>query len=93
MARYLVSCEHTPEECVTELDSIMAFSHQLLDRIDWGCKDGEHVGWFVVEAQDAATARMFLPTNIRAKAKVRRVVKFSVEDIQAMHEPVEPPTP
>jgi hypothetical protein len=88
MARYLLTCEHVPEDCLGDLDSIFSFSHELLGRFDWGCKDGEHVGWVVVEAQDEATARMLLPTSIRRKARVRKVNKFSQEDLQAAHEAI-----
>jgi hypothetical protein len=93
MARYLMTCEHTPEECLEELDSIFAFSHALLDRFDWACKDGDHTGWVIVEAQDEMTARRFLPTNIRSKARVRKVVKFTPDDIKASHAAMEAPPP
>ncbi len=85
MARYLVTCLHTPEECVAELDSIVGHSKEMLGRFDWGCKTGEHTGWAVVEAGNEATARMFLPSNIRAKASVCLVNKFTPEDIQSFH--------
>lgn len=85
MARYLLTCAHTPEECVADLDSLVGHSKELLNRFEWGCKAGEHVGWAVVEAGNDATARMMLPTNIRAKAGVRLVNKFTPEDIQSFH--------
>lgn len=93
MARYLMTCEHTPEECLQELDSVAAFSHELLNRFDWACKDGDHTGWVIVEAQDEATARQFLPTNIRAKARVRKIVKFTQDDIKAAHAAMEAAPP
>jgi hypothetical protein len=86
MARYLLTVPHTYEECVAELDSVFAHSRELLGRFDWGCKDGEHVGWVVIEAGNEATARSLLPTNIRSKASVRLVNKFTPEEIQAMHD-------
>jgi hypothetical protein len=85
MARYLLTCPHTPEDCVPDIDSILGHSKELLARFDWGCKDGEHVGWVVVEAGNEATARMMLPVSIRNKASVRSVNKFTPQDIEQLH--------
>ena len=68
------------------LDSVLGFSHELFHRFDWGCNDGEHVGWAVVEAQDPATAKMFLPVGLRPKTRVVGVVKFTAEDIKSFHD-------
>lgn len=85
MARFLVECPHTPEDCVEALDSIISFSKEAINRFDWGCEAGQHIGWAVVEAQDEATARLFLPTVIRRQAKVVLLNKFTVEDVQSFH--------
>ena len=86
MARFLVSAEHTEADCVQAFDSVLAFSKALLDRFDWGCKDGEHVGWAVVEAQDKHTARMLIPSYIRDKAHVVALTKFSADEVKSFHE-------
>ena len=85
MARYLVEVPHTKEDCLDALDSVAAFSTSLLDRIDWGCGDGVHIGWLAIEAQDADTARMMLPTNIREHARAVHLSKFSAEQIKSFH--------
>jgi hypothetical protein len=86
MARYLVELPHTKEDCLEALDSVAAFSHALLDRIDWGCGADVHTGWLVMEAQDEATAKMMLPTNIRGRAKAVPLNKFSAEQVKSFHE-------
>ena len=85
MARFLVEATHTNEDCVAALDSILGISESFLNRFDWGCKAGLHVGFATVEAQDEATARMLLPTNIRAVAKVVPLNKFSADDVRSFH--------
>jgi hypothetical protein len=87
MARYLLECPHTAEECSEALDSIVSFSKEAINRFDWGCKSGDHVGWAIVEAQDEPTARLFLPTNIRRQAKVFALNKFTAEDVASFHGP------
>jgi hypothetical protein len=64
----------------------MAYSHELLGRVDWGCKGGDHTGWVVVEAQDERTAKMFLPTSIRQEAHAVLLNKFTIEDVTSFHE-------
>jgi hypothetical protein len=57
MARYLLEIPHSPEDCTAELDSVLGHSREMLNRFDWGCKEGTHVGWAIMEAQDTTTVR------------------------------------
>ena len=86
MARFFVEAFHTNEDCVEHLDSMMAVSHEMLNRFDWGCKGGQHVGLAVLEAQDEATLRRMLPTTIRGRARVVPLNKFSVDDVKSFHQ-------
>ena len=85
MARYLLECPHTKEDCLEALDSVVALSHSLMDRFDWGCGDDVHPGWAVIEAKDAEAARMMLPTNIRNRASATLLTKFTPEQVMAFH--------
>lgn len=85
MARFLLECPHTDEDCVAELDSIFGHSEELFSRFDWGCKVNDHRGWAILEAGDESTLRMLLPTRVRAKAKVVRLNKFTPEDVKSFH--------
>ena len=86
MARYLVEARHVPDDCTAALDSVLGVSRELLNRFDWGCKAGEHIGWAVVEAQDERTARMLLPTTIRGNARLIIINKFTPEEVNSFHE-------
>lgn len=86
MARYLVELPHTKEDCLEALDSVVAFSNSLIDRIDWGCGNDVHTGWLLIEAQDANAAKMMVPTNIRDKAKAVQLNKFTSEQVHSFHE-------
>jgi hypothetical protein len=85
MARYLVELPHTKEDCLEALDSVVAFSNSLMDRIDWGCGGDVHTGWLMIEAQDANAAKMMVPTNIRDSAKAVPLNKFSAEQVRSFH--------
>ena len=86
MARFLVELPHTKQDCLEALDSVIAHSHALMERIDWGCGDDVHTGWLVIEAQDANAARMMVPTNISDRATATQLVKFTPEQVQSFHE-------
>jgi hypothetical protein len=86
MARYLVELPHTKEDCLEALDSVVAFSSTLIDRIDWGCGADVHTGWLLIEAQDAEGACRMVPTNIRARATAIQLNKFTAEQVKSFHE-------
>ena len=86
MARYLVELPHTKEDCLEALDSVVAYSHSLMDRIDWGCGGDVHTGWLMIEAQDANAAKMMVPTNIRDTARAVQLNKFTPEQVKSFHE-------
>ena len=86
MARYLVELPHTKEDCLEALDSVVAHSQSLMDRIDWGCGEDTHTGWLVIEAQDANAAKMMVPSNIRDTARAVQLNKFTNEQVKSFHE-------
>ena len=52
---------------------------------DWGCGDGEHKAWFIVELESKEEARMILPSLFREEAKIIELQKFSMEGIDEQH--------
>lgn len=83
MKRFLVISNHTSEDCNKALKEVLAIGY--LTHFDWGCKDGVHTGWAVLEAEDKAEAMMSVPTFLRGQAKVVQLTKFQAEKVQAMH--------
>ncbi|HEX5368787.1 MAG TPA: hypothetical protein VFY10_05155 [Dehalococcoidia bacterium] len=86
MARYLIELPHTKEDCIQTLDSVVAFSNTLMDRIDWGCAAGVHTGWLLLEAEDAGGACRLVPTNIRDSARAVQLNKFTAKQVKSFHE-------
>ena len=46
-----------------------AGSH-FLTHADWGCKDGEHKAWMVVDVGNKDEARSIVPPAFRSQAKI-----------------------
>jgi hypothetical protein len=83
MDRFLIISPHTAADCVNALKEIHAAGY--ITHFDWGCKDGDHTGWVVLEASNAKEALMVVPSMQRSKARAVRLVKFSPSDIDKLH--------
>lgn len=74
MERYMVISNHNDKGCTNALKSIEAAG--FLTHFDWGCKDGVHTGWAIIEADSAKEAMMVVPSGERSMAQVVHLVKF-----------------
>lgn len=83
MDRFLVISPHCKEDCARALKETLAIGY--LTHFDWGCRDGEHTGWAIVEAESKAQAMMSVPAYLRGQAHVVRISKFSPNEVLAMH--------
>ena len=83
MDRYLVISPHTAAECSAALAEIHAAGY--ITHFDWGCMDGDHTGWVILEAENAGQAMMVVPAQQRRHARVVKLVKFSPADVERMH--------
>lgn len=55
MGHYLIETTHTPEQCLADLDTVLEQSPGLLQKLEWGCRTGVHMGWAVVEPRTPQT--------------------------------------
>jgi hypothetical protein len=86
MAQFLIEVPH-PEETVACANIVKVFlstgSH-FLTNAHWGCMDGNHCAWLVVEANNKEEARCIVPPLFRSQAKVVGLNKSSLEQIEAV---------
>ena len=83
MDRYLIVSPHVPEECLKAINEVLFMGH--ITHFDWGCKDSDHTGWAIVEADSRTEALLSVPPFIRHKARAVKLAKFSPEEVKAMH--------
>ena len=83
MDRYLVISPHTPADCKQALKEVHAAGY--ITHFDWGCMDGDHTGWVVLEAENAKEAMLVVPSLQRNSARAVKLVKFAPSDIEKMH--------
>ncbi len=84
MERFLVISPHTAEDCKDVLAQTLAAGY--LTHFDWGCADGVHTGWAIIEAEDAKEAMLSVPTGSRHLASVVKITKYTPEQIEKMHQ-------
>ncbi len=83
---YLIISPHTVEECLVALDDVAAKGKDELARWDWGCADGDHTGYCIVDAASKEAALAMVPQKQRSKSKAVMLNKFSIEQIKEFHE-------
>jgi hypothetical protein len=66
---HVVTVRHDPHECLAEFRRLAEWDGRLLARTIWGCIDGLHAGWVVVEAADEGAAIRRLPEGSRQAAR------------------------
>lgn len=92
MPQFLIEVPH-PEEtlaCARIVKVFLSTGSHFLTHADWGCMDGVHSAWLIVDAANKDEARLVVPPQYRSEAKIVGLNKFSLEQVEAIlgqHEP------
>jgi len=83
MAKFLIEVPHEPEEmaCARAVEIFLKTGSHFLTHADWGCFDGEHKAWIIIEVDSKEEARYILPPIYRSQAKIIELNKFTMEEI------------
>ena len=86
MARFLIEVPHEaePTACARAVKVFLETGSHFLTNADWGCLDGEHKAWIIVELDSKEEARALLPPAYRPEAKIVKLNKFTMEEIDEM---------
>jgi hypothetical protein len=86
MAKFLIEFPHDAEKisCARTVQVFLRSGSHFLTNADWGCMDGDHRAWVIVEVANKDEARAIVPPALRPKAKVIRLNSFSIEQIEAV---------
>ncbi|HEY3297871.1 MAG TPA: hypothetical protein VGK34_04375 [Armatimonadota bacterium] len=85
MPKFMMEVHHEPDEHLNSLDRIAFYNPELLNGMKWGCRNGEHTGWVLVDANDENEAREMLPQNERNGVRLAEVDTLTEDDIARMH--------
>ncbi len=86
MPRYLIELTHEDdhEGCIQALRAIEQYGAHLLTHADWGCRDGCHCGWLVVDLDSREEAVRLVPPELRSEARIVQLNKFTREEIASL---------
>jgi len=86
MARYLIEVPHEEEKvaCARVVDIFLKTGSHYLTHTDWGCMDGDHRAWLIVEVDTKEDARRILTPAFGSHARITGLNKFNMEQIDAI---------
>ena len=83
MQRFLVEVPHEAEmiACARAVKLLLETGSHFMTHADFGCRDGDHRAWIIVEAENKDQARNMSPPLYRGPARVIGLNKFSIDEI------------
>jgi hypothetical protein len=88
MPKFLIEVPHEEEvvACARALKVLLQSGSHFLTNADFGCEDGVHKAWLVVDVEDHAVARGILPPVYRADATIVKLCKFGIAELDELIE-------
>jgi hypothetical protein len=83
MAKFLIEVPHGADKnaCDQAISIFLHTGSHFLTHADWGCKDGEHKAWIMIDVPTKEDARFILPPAFRASAKITQLTHFTSEEM------------
>lgn len=101
----MVAHDPEPFACARVVETFLRTGSHYLTLADWGCTDGDHTAWMIVEAESRDEARRIVPPPFHSETRVVRLNKFTLEKLERLmryhravasrvdgEEPLGPPT-
>jgi hypothetical protein len=86
MPRFLIEVPHEEEvtSCVRAIKVLLETGSHFLTKADFGCEDGVHKAWIVVDVDSKEEARNMLPPAYRRQATIVALCKFGIKEIDEL---------
>jgi hypothetical protein len=83
MPRFLIEVPHESDRiaCTRAVKIFLTSGSHFLSHADWGCFDGDHKAWMIVEVASKDEARRILPTALRDDAHIVQLNKFDMDKL------------
>ena len=84
MKKFLIEVPHGADKkaCDHAIQVFHQTGSHFLTHAEWGCLDGEHKAWIIVEVESKEDARFIVPPLFRSDAKITQLVTFTTLDIK-----------
>jgi hypothetical protein len=86
MTRFMIEVNHEAKvaACNDAARMLLTTGSHFLTHADWGCLDGVHTAWIVVEAETREEARAILPPLLRPQARVIGLNVFGMDELDEL---------
>ena len=82
MNRYLIEVPHSADKqsCEAAIRLFLQSGSHFMTHADWGCGDGEHKAWIILDVDSKEDAREILPPAFRRQAKITLLSRFALDE-------------
>ena len=86
MAKYLIEVPHEAEKvaCLRAIQILLQTGSHYLTNAEFGCNDGVHKAWVIVDVDSKEEARGILPPMYRSQADIVCLSRFSLDEVEKM---------
>jgi hypothetical protein len=83
MPRFLIEVPHESEKvaCARANKVLLESGSHFLTHADFGCNDGVHKAWIVVDVANKDEARNLLPPAYRRQSTIVELTKFGIREM------------
>jgi hypothetical protein len=83
MPKFFIEVPHEAEvvACAKAIRVFLETGSHFLTNAEWGCMDGEHKAWIIVDVDTKEEAHNIVPLAFRRDAKVTLLNRFTLEEI------------
>lgn len=83
MAKFLIEVPHEaePKACALAIQILLKTGSHYLTNAEFGCYDGVHKGWVIVDVENKDEARRILPPAFRSQANIVSLNRFTMEQL------------
>jgi hypothetical protein len=84
MAAHLIEIPHSDNviECNQAIKVFLESGSHLLANADWGCQDGVHKAWIIVDVENKEQALRIVPPFYRERASIIRTNKYTLAGME-----------
>jgi hypothetical protein len=84
MARFLIEVTHDEDTiaCAKAVEAFLRTGSHFLTHADWGCMDGDHRAWMIVELDTKDEALNVVPPVFHSRTRIIGLTSFTLEQIR-----------
>jgi hypothetical protein len=88
MDRYLIEVPHEATEaaCNNAIRIFLETGSHFLRKADWGCHDGEHKAWLIVEVENKDEALHIVPQMYRPVARIVKLHTYTRDEMEHINQ-------